>query len=77
MAGSPFLTAPNAGGDLVAGPDCTVASTRYDEVVTPYTSQFLAGDPRRVTDITLQTACPPTPTSTTRRRTTRWSRGGC
>jgi triacylglycerol lipase len=34
----------------------TVISTRYDEVVTPYQSQALAGD--TVTNVVLQNRCP-------------------
>ena len=33
-------------------------STKYDEVVTPYRSQFLDGPARRVTNITIQKKCP-------------------
>jgi triacylglycerol esterase/lipase EstA (alpha/beta hydrolase family) len=55
-AGSPFLQALNAGGDTVPGVTYTVIETRYDEVVTPYTSAFLSGP--RVTNITLQDQCP-------------------
>lgn len=54
-AGSSFLTTLNAGGDTVSGVRYTVISTRYDEVVTPYTSQFLSGP--SVTNITLQNQC--------------------
>ncbi len=43
MAGSPFLTKLNAGGDTVPGVRYTVIATRYDEVVTPYRSQYLTG----------------------------------
>ncbi|NUK55581.1 alpha/beta fold hydrolase, partial [Streptomyces lunaelactis] len=43
MAGSAFLTKLNAGGDTVPGVRYTVISTRYDEVATPYRSQYLAG----------------------------------
>lgn len=57
-AGSDFLTDLNSGGDLVAGPVYTVISTRWDEVVTPYQSQFLAGPASRVTTLTLQDSCP-------------------
>ncbi len=54
-AGSPFLTNLNAGGDTVSGVRYTVISTKYDEVVTPYTTQFLSGP--AVTNITLQNQC--------------------
>ena len=53
--GSSFLTNLNAGGDTVAGVRYTVITTRYDEVVTPYTSAFLSG--LSVTNITLQNQC--------------------
>ncbi|MGP3921747.1 alpha/beta fold hydrolase [Streptomyces sp. 8N616] len=61
VAGSPFLTELNAGGDTVSGPDYTVITTKYDEVVTPYTSAFLDGPTKQVTNITLQDACPMDP----------------
>jgi triacylglycerol esterase/lipase EstA (alpha/beta hydrolase family) len=54
-AGSAFLTALNAGGDTVPGVSYTVIQTRFDEVVTPYTSAFLSGP--GVTNITLQNQC--------------------
>jgi triacylglycerol esterase/lipase EstA (alpha/beta hydrolase family) len=54
-AGSTFLANLNAGGDTVAGVDYTVIESRYDEVVTPYTSAFLSGP--NVTNITLQDQC--------------------
>lgn len=57
-AGSAFLTELNSTGDTVPGPSYTVISTKYDEVVTPYTSQFLAGPARQVTNITIQDKCP-------------------
>jgi triacylglycerol esterase/lipase EstA (alpha/beta hydrolase family) len=56
IAGSSFLTNLNAGGDTVAGPSYTVIETRNDEIVTPYTSAFLAGPD--VTNIVLQNVCP-------------------
>jgi triacylglycerol esterase/lipase EstA (alpha/beta hydrolase family) len=56
IAGSPFMTSLNAGGDTVAGPTYTVIETRNDEIVTPYTSAFLSGP--HVTDIVLQNVCP-------------------
>jgi triacylglycerol esterase/lipase EstA (alpha/beta hydrolase family) len=55
-AGSPFLTQLNSGGDTVPGVNYTVIQTRYDEVVTPYSSAFLSGP--RVTNILLQSQCP-------------------
>jgi triacylglycerol esterase/lipase EstA (alpha/beta hydrolase family) len=54
-AGSSFLANLNAGGDTVPGVAYTVIETRYDEVVTPYTSAFLTGP--AVTNITLQNQC--------------------
>jgi triacylglycerol esterase/lipase EstA (alpha/beta hydrolase family) len=53
--GSPFLTNLNAGGDTVSGVRYTVIATKYDEVVTPYRSQYLSGP--EVTNITLQDQC--------------------
>ncbi|WP_026534171.1 esterase/lipase family protein [Arthrobacter sp. H14] len=58
QAGSPFLTKLNSIGDIVNGPSYTVIATIYDEVVTPYRSQFLAGPDRRATNITIQDKCP-------------------
>jgi triacylglycerol esterase/lipase EstA (alpha/beta hydrolase family) len=55
-AGSSFLANLNAGGETVGGVSYTVIESRYDEVVTPYTSAFLSGS--GVTDITLQNQCP-------------------
>ena len=57
-AGSSFLAQLNAGGDTLPGIDYTVISTRYDEVVTPYRSQALAGPASRVTNVVLQDRCP-------------------
>lgn len=54
--GSAFLNNLNAGGDTVPGVAYTVIETRYDEVVTPYTSAFLSGP--KVTNIELQQQCP-------------------
>ncbi|WP_214416690.1 esterase/lipase family protein [Sphaerisporangium fuscum] len=56
IAGSDFLKNLNAGGETVAGVKYTVITTRYDEVVTPYTSAYLAGS--GVRNILLQDACP-------------------
>lgn len=55
MAGSDFLTKLNAGGDTVPGVHYTVIATKYDEVVTPYRSQFLDGPD--VHNILLQNLC--------------------
>ncbi|MGI8666541.1 MAG: esterase/lipase family protein [Jatrophihabitans sp.] len=51
---SAFISNLNAGGDTLAGIDYSVIETRYDEVVTPYTSAFLAG----ARNILLQDQCP-------------------
>jgi triacylglycerol esterase/lipase EstA (alpha/beta hydrolase family) len=53
--GSAFLTKLNEGGDTVPGVHYTVIESANDEVVTPYTSAFLAG--RKVTNIVLQNQC--------------------
>jgi triacylglycerol esterase/lipase EstA (alpha/beta hydrolase family) len=55
VLGSPFLTTLNQGGDTVPGVRYTVIQTKYDQVVTPYTSAFLAGS--TVTNIRLQDQC--------------------
>lgn len=57
LAGSSFLANLNEGGDTVPGVQYTVIETRYDEVVTPFTSAFLSGP--SVTNILLQSSCPP------------------
>ncbi|HEX4009345.1 MAG TPA: alpha/beta fold hydrolase [Solirubrobacteraceae bacterium] len=54
-AGSPFITALNAGGDTVPGVHYTVIESENDEVVTPYQSAFLTGPD--VTNIDLQKQC--------------------
>lgn len=54
--GSDFLTALNSGGETVDGIQYTVIQTRYDDVVTPYTSAFLAQKPN-VKNILLQNVC--------------------
>ncbi|MEU9603594.1 alpha/beta fold hydrolase [Streptomyces sp. NPDC048057] len=56
IVGSPFLTRLNAGGDTVPGVRYTVIATRYDQVVTPYRSQFLTGP--NVKNVVLQDLCP-------------------
>jgi triacylglycerol esterase/lipase EstA (alpha/beta hydrolase family) len=55
LAGSPFMRLLNSGGDTVPGVVYTVIETRYDEVVTPYTSAFLSGP--NVTNILVQDQC--------------------
>ncbi len=45
----------DAGGDTVPGVSYTNIVTRYDEVVTPYTNQYLSGP--NVTNILLQRGC--------------------
>jgi len=55
VAGSPFLTTLNRDGDTVPGVHYTVIETKYDQVVTPYTSAFLTGSD--VTNIRLQDQC--------------------
>ncbi|MGW5634597.1 esterase/lipase family protein [Streptomyces sp. NPDC003832] len=56
IVGSAFLTKLNAGGDTVPGVKYTVIATRYDQVVTPYRSQFLDGP--GVRNVLLQDLCP-------------------
>jgi triacylglycerol lipase len=59
MAGSPFITHLNAGDQTPAPVSYTVVETRNDEVVTPYTSEFLPGTADgRVTNVLLQDKCP-------------------
>jgi triacylglycerol esterase/lipase EstA (alpha/beta hydrolase family) len=53
IVGSDLLTKLNADGDTVPGVSYTVISSRYDEVVTPYTSQRLSG----AHNVTLQDLC--------------------
>jgi triacylglycerol esterase/lipase EstA (alpha/beta hydrolase family) len=57
VAGSPFLTQLNSGDESPGPVSYTNVVTRYDEVVIPYTSGYLAPDPA-VTNITLQDKCP-------------------
>jgi triacylglycerol esterase/lipase EstA (alpha/beta hydrolase family) len=55
LVGSTFLAGLNAGGDTQPGPKYVVIESRYDEVVTPYTSAFLSGP--KVQNILLQNQC--------------------
>ncbi|MEU3316195.1 esterase/lipase family protein [Streptomyces sp. NPDC048387] len=56
ITGSAFQQKLNAGGDTVPGVAYTVIATKYDEVVTPYTSGFLNGP--NVRNVLLQDLCP-------------------
>ncbi|MEH0543411.1 alpha/beta fold hydrolase [Streptomyces sp. B21-105] len=56
IVGSDFLTGLNKGGDTVPGVRYTVIATRYDEVVTPWRTQFLSGP--NVRNVLLQDLCP-------------------
>jgi triacylglycerol lipase len=58
MQGSPLLQRLNAGNEAPPPVDYTVIQTRYDTVVVPYQSAFLRGPRARVTNVTLQDACP-------------------
>ncbi|MFF9476511.1 esterase/lipase family protein [Streptomyces roseolus] len=55
IAGSAFLTKLNEGGDTVPGVRYHVIATRYDQVVTPYRTQFLDGP--NVTNVLIQDRC--------------------
>ncbi|MFI8299342.1 esterase/lipase family protein [Streptomyces nigra] len=55
VAGSDFMERLNAGGDTVPGVRYTVIATQYDEVVTPYRTQFLSGS--SVTNVLIQDKC--------------------
>lgn len=55
QAGSAFMKKLNSVADTVPGVAYTVIASKYDEVVTPYTSGFLTG--ANVTNITLQNVC--------------------
>jgi triacylglycerol esterase/lipase EstA (alpha/beta hydrolase family) len=56
LAGSAFLAQLNAGSETRPHVTYTVIESKYDDVVTPYTSAFLDG--AGVTNITLQQQCP-------------------
>ncbi|PYC87959.1 lipase [Streptomyces tateyamensis] len=56
VAGSDTMNRLNAGGDTVPGVSYTVIATRFDEVVTPYRSQFLSGPD--VHNVVVQDLCP-------------------
>lgn len=54
-AGSPFLTRLNEGAETVPGVSYVVIQTRYDQIVTPWTSALLTGP--EATNIVLQDGC--------------------
>ncbi|MFD7279354.1 esterase/lipase family protein [Streptomyces sp. NPDC059862] len=56
VPGSAFLTKLNEGGDTVPGVRYTVIATKYDQVATPYRSQYLDG--ANVRNVLLQDLCP-------------------
>ncbi|MFJ6790367.1 esterase/lipase family protein [Streptomyces angustmyceticus] len=55
ITGSEILNRLNEGGDTVPGVHYTVIATKYDEVVTPYRTQFLSGPDVR--NVVLQDLC--------------------
>jgi triacylglycerol lipase len=57
VAGSAFLRDLNDGDESPGDVSYTQVVTRYDEVVVPYTSGYLAPD-ANVTNVTLQDLCP-------------------
>jgi triacylglycerol lipase len=54
VAGSPVMQELAAAGEAPPPPAYTVIATRYDEVVTPFTTQALQG----ATNVVVQDACP-------------------
>ena len=52
--GSPFLTTLNEGDDAPGPVSYTVVGTKFDEIIVPYTNNFLRSQSERVTNITLQ-----------------------
>jgi pimeloyl-ACP methyl ester carboxylesterase len=61
-AGSAFLKKLNAGDQTPPPVDYTVVETNHDEVVTPYTSEFLPKTrDGRVTNVLIQDRCPSDP----------------
>ena len=55
--GSPFLTRLNKGDETPGRVSYTQITTRYDQVVVPHTSGYLA-EGRRTTNLTVQDLCP-------------------
>jgi triacylglycerol lipase len=58
LEGSPFLTKLNRGNETPGPVDYTVIQTLDDVTLVPYSSAFLNGPRGRVTNVTLQSACP-------------------
>jgi triacylglycerol lipase len=58
LTGSDFLNHLNEGNETPGDVSYTVVTTRYDEVVVPYSSAFLQGPNTRVKNITLQNDYP-------------------
>ncbi|WP_374754079.1 esterase/lipase family protein [Streptomyces sp. SM12] len=56
VAGSDFITELNRDGYTVPGVDYTVIATRYDQVVTPFRTQFI--EEPGVNNVLLQDLCP-------------------
>jgi triacylglycerol esterase/lipase EstA (alpha/beta hydrolase family) len=56
-AGSPFLTELNAGDETPGDISYTQITTKYDEIVRPHTSGYLAPGPN-TTNYTIQNLCP-------------------
>lgn len=56
QTGSELMRQMSSVPDTVPGVRYTVIASRYDEIVTPYESQFLTG--RNVRNITIQDICP-------------------
>lgn len=56
-AGSAFLTRLNADDETPGDVSYTQITTKYDEVVVPYTSAYLAAGPQ-TTNVTIQDSCP-------------------
>ncbi|KAF8983553.1 hypothetical protein CPC16_008877 [Podila verticillata] len=57
LAGSPFLTELNKGGDTVPGVQYKFIASAYDEVVTPWESGFLKDKNSLVQNVKLQNLC--------------------
>lgn len=56
IVGSPFLAELNADGDTRPGVRYTTIITRYDEMIQPYTNEFLTGP--GATNVVIQDLCP-------------------